>query len=393
MPRLVFNSYCDIFKGPGTATPGLFVGTFACRYVTEDGIHAIGPGCPQIPAYLTIQGYQPQGAWTSPWFGMDSGLCDRIAIPSGQSPRFWTLYTDVIIWKAQAAYYRAYLVYLPAPNPGPGGGIVWNGSAIVVAVHPIAGSGGIVWNGSATVSALHPEIGVGGILWNGDPSGTLTRKRYIYGYQGILWDGSASWTFTPGTTYYWRDTFTGSNGTALTSHTGEYTPGGYTNINGSYYLQSNQLAVDTNPSGYTQASFDAGHTAYTWTCDFTIASTFYDGGDRYVVWYFRYANASNCCYVLIHVAAGSNSASGFSVAKVVSGVTTPLGTGTTTVNTATQYTMTLVLTTTNISVTINGVNVNVSESANASSTPTVLQFNLSVPNVLWPVFDNNIIVP
>lgn len=391
MPRLPFNNTCDIFKGPGTATPGQYVGTFPCRFVVEDGIHALGPGCPTVPAYLTILGYQPQGAWTSPFFGMDATLCDRIAIPSGQAPRFWVLYTDAIIWLAQPAYYRAYLVYLPAPTPGPAGGIVWGGSASVSGVHDFVGEGGIVWGGSAGISTIRLItgsggilwggsankyfsslfVGSGGILWGGDADSSVTHMRSITGSGGILWGGDAShsftsavvgsggilWggsatiTFTPGITVYWYDTFTDTNGVNVPPHTGETTPGGYTSDFNQGQIQSNALVNAVTSYGIR---FDPAATAWTYTANFK-----FDANSTGLFFMFRRNAGMQEWWVSIFPSAGS--ATGFNL--VCNGGTPFTGVGTLAMTAGTTYTVTIVVTSTTVSATIGAVNVTTTNSS------------------------------
>jgi len=356
MPRKPFNTTCDIFKGPGTALPGSFVGTFQCRYVVEDGIFAIGPGCPVIPAYLTIQGYQPQGAWTYPYFGVDAALCDRIAIPSGYTPQYYCLYTDIIIWGPQVPYFRAYLVRLPVSPTGPVGGLVFNGSAVVTTVPPFTAAGGLVFNGSAIVTTVPPFTAAGGILLGGDASSSMSRKRFIVGDGGLLFNGSAIWSFTPGVTIYWEDTFTDTNGTAITSHVGETTPGGYTMVFGTAWIQSNFLANDSNSYSLT---YDPAHTSYTATVllQWDVLTT-----DMNVV--FRSQDPFNRWRVNISMTAGS--ATGFTLRNDQGGGFS--GFGTLSMFQGNTYTLILVVTPTTVSATISGVNVSTTDSALGSQT-------------------------
>src|SRR6185369_5548047 len=372
--RKPFNTTCSIFAGPGTGTPGLLRGNFNCRFVVEDGIHSIGVGCPSIPAYLTLQGYEPRGGWTFPYFGMDSTLCDRVAIPAGTIPVYWVLYTDVIIWGIQAPYFRAYLVSLPAPPPSPVGGILLGGSALVVTIPPFIGGGGIVLNGSATVSftppfvapggillggsaavvTVPPFVSRGGVLIGGDTSGSVSRTRLFKGSGGVLLGGAASWSFTPGTTVYWEDTFTDPNFTNITAHTGETTPGGYTIVTGSAYILSNMLA--NNATAYS-LSFDPGQTSYTaqvvvqWD---TLATQF-----RFR---FRFNNAFDHWSVTIFISGGN--ATGFTLEHVSFGGFS--GTGTFAMSAGSQYTILLVVTPTTVSATIGTATVSTTDSSDGT---------------------------
>lgn len=117
MTRRIFNTTCDVFQGPGGVIPGDFVGTFPCRLVPQLAIEPTGVGSILMGYWLTIDGYPPRGAWTPYGFGMDDRLSDQIAVPSGSAPRFWCVYTDLIVWHALTPYYRSYLSSLPLPPP------------------------------------------------------------------------------------------------------------------------------------------------------------------------------------------------------------------------------------------------------------------------------------
>jgi hypothetical protein len=366
MPRKPFNTTCDIYKGPGTATPGLFVGTFNCRYVVEDGIHAIGRGCPPIPAYITLEGYEPQGAWTSPWFGMDPSLCDRIAIPSGDSLRFWVLYTDIVIWHAQASYYRVYVVYLPVPAQGPDGGIVFNGSAIVTFTPLVAGGGGILFNGSAL--------------------GEMTRMRLFTGSGGILFNGTAAISFTPGITYYWKDTFTDTNGTALSVHMGETTPGGYTVQSLDFQIQGNKCVVN-GVAPVAQVTFNPAQATRTTSVDFSIPDTGIDAGNRQFILNYRGgAVMSAYCRVRVLFASGFNSCSSYFVETQASGI---IATVSCTLNVNTVYTMTVVTDATKVNVTIGPyTSGNVSNTDQSGNTTQGLAYSGNTVTTSTPAWDN-----
>lgn len=338
----------------------MYVGTFQCRYVVEDGIFAIGPGCPNIPAYLTLQGYQPQGAWTYPFFGVDSALCDRISIPSGGVPNYFCLYTDVIIWGGQTPYFRAYLVNLPTPPIAPVGGILFGGQATVVTVPPLVGYGGILFGGSAVVVTVPPFVTYGGLLLGGDTSNSVTRMRIVIGEGGLLFGGQAVVVFTPGATIYWEDTFTDTNGTNVTAHTGETTPGGYSMVFGTAWIQGNFLANNSNSYALT---FDPGET--TWNAEVQLQ---WDTVTTDVNYLFRFQDAFNRWRVNIAVSGGS--AAGFTLKNDQGGGFS--GFGTLSMSAGTIYTLLMVVTPTSVSATISGVNVSTTDSA--LGTRTVMGF-------------------
>lgn len=185
-----FNLLCDIFKGPLTAVPNAFVGTFPCRRVLEDGIHATGVGCPTITYYMTIDKYEPVGAWTFPTFGMEPGLADQIAIPAGTPKRYWVLYTDLILWHALTPYWRAYLASLPLPGVIGSGGLVVDGSATWSShVHPLS-AGGIELGGHGKRIVARHFTGSGGVIANS--SAVILSRHHFYGQGGVLVDSSAA---------------------------------------------------------------------------------------------------------------------------------------------------------------------------------------------------------
>lgn len=205
-----FNTTVDVFKGPGTGSPGEYVGTFPCRLVREDAIETVGAGSPRIPFYLTIDAYSPAGSWTVGSFGLDPSLADQIAIPSGTSVRFWVLYTDEIVWHSPS-YFRAYLVELPIPPDVGLGGVIVGGGAIYDFVVNIPSAGGLVASGSAhrmvakhytgkggvTVNArggvhfLKKVLGSGGVV--GNSGGVYHHVFKLSGKGGVLTNSAATW--------------------------------------------------------------------------------------------------------------------------------------------------------------------------------------------------------
>lgn len=189
--RLPFNTTCDLFAGVGTATPGVYKGTYNCRYVVEDGIFTIGPGVPDIPGYMTIDATLPVGSFTFPQLGLDPSLSDTVAIPSGTAAKFWVIYTDQILWKWHTPYYRAYLCRLPIPSGK--GGVILNSTALrnyLYTYNPAStGSAGVLLGGSGIRGTARDVIGSGGVLLAGR-SGVYNRKNFL-GSGGVLLSGGA----------------------------------------------------------------------------------------------------------------------------------------------------------------------------------------------------------
>ena len=383
--RKPFDTTCDVYKGPGTTTPGLFVGTFPCRYVREDGIFAIGNGHVPIPAYMTIEGYTPVGFWTVPFLGVDASLADQIAIPSGNVPMFWVIYTDVIVWHVQPAYYRAYLAFLPFPGPGTVGGLEFNGSALVSTIPPFVAYGGLEFNGSALVSTIPPFLAYGGLLLDGDTLDEITRMRFIDTSGGLELNGVASWSFTPGPTDYIRDTFTDTSGTGIASHTPEV-GGPWTVVTGGPQVISNSFQGNTYTSGSAIASIDPGHADYTLTVDFTVP-----GGQSYLTDYplliLRYTDPSNCWYVYFF--------NGFFYLQCyVAGVATVTQLVNPMLIAGVTYTVTIVVSSsTGITATIGIYSVSSGVSTWSSVTPIALQIFANGGSNVGVKFDNLLVVP
>lgn len=116
MTRGAFNTTCDLYEGPGGASPGAFVGTCDCRLVFEDAIFMVGTDSPAAAHYFTLADFVPVGAWDAPFYAVDSDLAYRVAIPSGSPPQWWVLWTHSILWQTQPLYYRGTLEFLPAPH-------------------------------------------------------------------------------------------------------------------------------------------------------------------------------------------------------------------------------------------------------------------------------------
>lgn len=188
-----FNRTVDVVKGPGSAFPGLFVGTFDCRFVEEDGIFTVGTGAPIIPAYMTLDSYKPIGAWTAPFFGMHADRADQVAIPSGGPLNYWVLYTDVVIWFELTPYWRAYLVQLPLPSEDTSGGLIGSGQATIVVHHNLVGDGGLFGNSTAAIRLEKHLLAQGGALLDGKAD--WHKKDFLFGIGGALADSAAYVSF------------------------------------------------------------------------------------------------------------------------------------------------------------------------------------------------------
>lgn len=234
-----FNSTCDVFAGFNATVPGAFKGTFPCRIVLEDAITTVGPGAPPLSRYMTINAYQPVGAWTTPVFGMDPANADLIASPSGSAPRWWVLYTDVVVWHALTPYWRAYLVRLPFPGTGAGGGLVLGGHATVYPPMPALLGGGLVLGGHANVYPPSVAFVGGGLVLGGHATVYPPMPALLGG--GMVLGGTATVVFTPGgPTIVVLDTYTAADGTVATSRSPDTGPAP-TSTETHYLIESNKL--------------------------------------------------------------------------------------------------------------------------------------------------------
>lgn len=127
MPRAPFNTTCDVYCGPESASPGALRGTFDCRLVLQTGIVLTGTGHPVRVSWVTMDAIQPRGSWDIPSFDVTPGKADQIAIPSGTLPAWWVIFSEKVDWKGRPVYYRAHVAALPLPPdgddepPNPGG--------------------------------------------------------------------------------------------------------------------------------------------------------------------------------------------------------------------------------------------------------------------------------
>jgi len=378
--RQPFNDSCDIFKGPGTFVPGLFVGNFPCRFVRETGIVPDDIGYPHTIAYLTIDAYDPIGCWTAPFFGVDATLADQIEIASLPGERYWVVFSDTINWHGQASYYRAYLASLPLPANGPQGGVVIGGNALPTIIREILPTGGVLLGGAAAATFVRNIDTNGGVLIGGTAlpafertytptGGVLIGGTALPAFErtytptgGVLIGGTAVPTFVPGITYYWKDTFTDTNNTLFTAHTGEVTPGGYTFDLNTWKIVSN---TGENVSTTGRFRFDPGQTVWNYSCKFVV-----NEASGQIFFFFRNTDDFNRWRVQVNFSAGS--ATGFTLG--CSGGTSFTGTGTVTLNTGTQYTVSISVNGASVSATINGVTVSTSNISHASSTLMKIQY-------------------
>ncbi len=191
----------------------------------------------------------------------------------------------------------------------------------------------------------------------------------------------------------WLDSFTDSNGTAIASHTGENTPGGYPGsaISGGMQIWGNKAisaTIGSSPGSFIGLYFDPGMTDYTMTFKFLIAPASQDSAQRVMRAYLRADNGGVENFrITVIMGSGLDSAAAFTIDKKVGASVTTVATGTTTINSDTEYTVTVVMTTTAISATINGVTANVTDSDYSTNTGIGLQHGFSFSSTSKPSFD------
>jgi len=114
--RGAFNTSCNLYCGPGSATPGLLLGTFPCRLVLVDGIFQAGAGSPTIVGWITIDAIEPRPSWIVPGFGVNPRLADQVEIPIGAGAVYWVVWTEEVLWASGPPYWRGNLALLPLPT-------------------------------------------------------------------------------------------------------------------------------------------------------------------------------------------------------------------------------------------------------------------------------------
>jgi len=390
MGRAPFDTTCDLYTGPGTASPGTFIGTFPCRLVVEDGIEPVGTGNRDIPYYLTIDAYQPRGAWTAPFFGMDAALSDQVAVPSGTMPQWWVLYTDHIIWRGQAEYFRSYLVDLPIPSIVSSGGVLVGGTAIPTRIASVIPSGGVLVGGTAIPTRIASVIPSGGVLVGGTaiPSFIRTmltsggvllggetpiyRVRQIVSEGGCRIGGNAVPTFTPGITDRISDNFNVSNQTnaGRTPNVANVPGNTYVNVSGTCSVVSNTLQVTSYAGGAGWTWISNGQPATGITVKLRLASS--AGSVRQtILTLLRGVDTSNLWFFEIDINAGANNNTLYLV-EVAAGVSITRAQQTVTINADTDYTLTITDNGSSMAGTINGVTT--SYSSTASNTGQLVGF-------------------
>lgn len=143
MPRAPFDTTCDVWTGPNDPSPGVLLGTGACRFVPVDAIFQSGASSPNVKGWVTMDFLIPSGMFVAPFLTVDAGAANQIAIPSGTSPIYWIVWVERIDWQGQPIYYRASVVDLPLPATTP------DGSTCLLAIPTSTGM-------SETVLALPP---------------------------------------------------------------------------------------------------------------------------------------------------------------------------------------------------------------------------------------------
>jgi len=389
--RATFNTTCEIVSGPGATPPNEYKGEFACRHVLEDAITTVGAGAPVIFAYLTIETEEPTGAWTLPILGLDTDLADRVYFADPELPAYYVLYTVVIDWLSQTPYYRSYLVKIPN-NPVLGaGGVLLGGVASVRRRYLRLGEGGVLVGGAAVIGKQLHIIGLGGVLAGG--FATIVEMRTFTGEGGVLIGGTAEVVFTPGgSTTFWEDSFTDTNGTNLSAHTGETTPGGYTSEFGTFSIQSNKVVPTTFGGAVIAYYFDPATTAGTVTVDFLIDVIANNPNFRGFSYFFRMTDRNNMMAVRVLWNAATNTSSVWDLVRITGGTLTVLLTGSATFAAGAQHTLTIVWDTGNIDVDVDGDNNNIANSFQSTVTQQACQILSSPADVDGAYFDNLLVV-
>ncbi len=188
-------------------------------------------------------------------------------------------------------------------------------------------------------------------------SGTGTMQQLDVTGTGTLTMGAMTiaGTGTAGPTLYWQDTFTDTNGTLGASHTGEITPGGYSNFDSSrYQVLSNRFYVHTLNGGNAYVVFSNGHAEFTLNVDFLIASTATDNSNRQATIFFRFVDGNNYHYLNLTMASGNDATVGWFLVKNVAGTPTTLNSGSWSLPSSTVHAVVLTVGSSSISGTVGG---------------------------------------
>jgi hypothetical protein len=206
---------------------------------------------------------------------------------------------------------------------------------------------------------------------------------------GGLFGGTAPETFTPGTTYYWDDPMVDANGTAMTSHTGNFTPGGYANfLSASMQIQGNACTILTPTASSGYALFDPAQATYKLDVDYLIRTTATDNSNRQATIFFRYLDLTNYHYCNITMTAGQDSSTTVYLVKSVLGVTTAIGTWVFAIAAGSQKHLHLEISSTGIMGTVDGNAISGSSSDLNTVTPIILGLTSNLTGLSGPYYKN-----
>ena len=344
--REPFNTTCDLYTGNAAAFPGVFIGNFPCRFVVEDGIFSVGPGCPDIVAYLTIDAYQPRGFWKAPFLQIDPNLSDVVHVLSLPGEEFYVVYSDRIQWRSQPQYFRAYLARFPIPPIAISGGVLLAGEAIIYFVRRLLGTGGLLAGGAAAVSA---------------------ERVITAGAGGLLAGGAAAVSFTPGPpTIRIDDSFQRSGSINATQPDVSNIPGNNWAVTIGGITANFGHADPTTYSGFLARAIIDNNQRCT---DVTATGMILPSGNIWKEFYvfFRYVNASNYWQARVSIGTGIQDNTVF-ITKVVSGTPTDVASASVTIAWNTVYSMVVTDDGTNIAATINSVTANYSSTIGNTGT-------------------------
>lgn len=397
--REPFNTTCDVYAGPGTATPLALRGTFACRLVFEDAIATLGTNAPDIPYYLTMQGIVPIGYWGDYWATDDWSKADLIAVPSGDPIKYRVIYTDEINWMGQATYYRAYLVEAVETTAIPCGGVVGSGRAGVSSASAnavtVVGEGGAVVGGAAAWRVGYMRHGCGvGVLGG---SATIAVPRVLFtiacGTSGYA-SGTAEVVFTPAPppTVYWEDSFTDTDGTDLDSHTPEVGTF-YTTAFGSMQTYNDSATMLSPSSDFSTVTFDPGVTQGTITYVFKVQPQSEESGQRTHYFKIRSNGVDDYFSIIFNWDPSTDTSDNWVIEKTAGGTPSTVATSTGTLAADTEYSVEIVDDGASISVTVDSETIFTTDSDFNTNTNMVMQFFSAGPTNAKPYLDSLLFVP
>lgn len=122
MPRGPYDTTCDLIYGPSGASPGTVYATTNCRVVPLFTEKPLLYPLSLRTAYITMDllPNQAQVVGTLPNPALDWDFADRLAVPTGSAANYMALWSESMLWRAQALYYRTLVMPL-APGPTPPG--------------------------------------------------------------------------------------------------------------------------------------------------------------------------------------------------------------------------------------------------------------------------------